>query len=58
MDKQARLDELDRKFDNDTASTEEIVEGIRLYFELYPDEKYWPDERTPAQIWPLTGEQQ
>lgn len=49
--KQARMDELDHKFDNDQASTEEIIEGTQLYFELHPEDKYWQDTRTPAQIW-------
>jgi hypothetical protein len=51
QDKQAHLDELDAKFDADTATTEEIIEGTQLYFELHPEDKYWQDNRTPAEIW-------
>jgi hypothetical protein len=50
-EKQARLDTLNRKFDNDETTTDEIIEGIQLYFELHPEEKYWNDNRTPADIW-------
>jgi hypothetical protein len=52
-DKQARYEEIHRKFDADTATSEEIIEGVRLYAELYPEEQWWDDDRTPAEIWPL-----
>ena len=51
-EKQTRYDELNAKFDNDTATTQEITESTRLYAELHPEDKWWDDKRTPAEIWP------
>jgi hypothetical protein len=48
QDKQARYDELNQKFDNNEATTEEIFEGVQLYAELYG--KWWDDDRTPKEI--------
>jgi hypothetical protein len=52
-DKQARYQEIHRKFEHDEATAEEIIEGVRLHAELYPEAKWWDDDRTPAEIWPL-----
>jgi hypothetical protein len=56
QDKQARYDELNQKFDRDDITTEEITEGVRLYAELYPEDKWWDDDWTPEEIWPQLHE--
>jgi hypothetical protein len=53
QDQQERYEKLSRKFieSKDGLSDHEQDEMTRLFYELYPEEIFWTDGRTPQDIW-------
>src|SRR2546430_2946139 len=49
--KQQRYEHLGRKWNAGMITTWESTERVKLYYELHPEEIFWTNGRTPAQIW-------